>query len=126
MVARLKQLQATFAKEKHPLSGPLDRIFKNIIENNRIIIFKKVSDDAVEKEGITASMAQLEKMANYTINKDHIKEQPWQAEGEKAVGEYFNNTVDPALKSLVKVTKELLTLPDFSPDSLRKAKQQLR
>lgn len=59
MIARLKQLQGTFAKEKHPLLGPLDRIFKNIIDNNRIIIFKKVSDDPAEKEGITGNMAQL-------------------------------------------------------------------
>lgn len=45
MVARLKQLQTTFVKEKHPLLGSLDRIIKNIIDNNRIIIFKKVSGD---------------------------------------------------------------------------------
>lgn len=45
MIARLKALQATFSKEKHPLLGSIDRIIKNIIDNNRIIIFKKVSDD---------------------------------------------------------------------------------
>lgn len=63
-------------------------------------------------------------MANYTINKNHIKEQPWQPEGEKAVAEYFSSIVDPSLRSLAKVTKEILTLPDFSPDSLRNVKQQ--
>lgn len=42
------------------------------------------------------------------------------------MSEYFSNTVDMALKSLVTVTEAILRLPDFSPDNLRKAKQQFR
>lgn len=126
MVARLKQMQATLVKEKHPLTAAVEKIIKNIIDNNRIVIFKKVSDDNTEKEGIATAMAQLQKIANFKLDKNHLKEQTWPADAEKNILEYFVNVVEPALKSLAAVTKELLMLPDFSQDNLRKAKQKLR
>jgi hypothetical protein len=57
----------------------------NIIEGNRILIFRKVSGDDAEKEGILGNWSQMEKLANYSISKDDIKEQFWTAEGEKAL-----------------------------------------
>ena len=45
MVARLKQIQATLLKDKHPLTGTVERIIKNVIDKSRIVIFKKVSGD---------------------------------------------------------------------------------
>jgi uncharacterized short protein YbdD (DUF466 family) len=123
MLARLKQMKATLEKEKYPLIGAIDRLFKNIIERNRIIIFKKVTGDEVEREGIISNWNQLEKMANYNINREHIKEQPWQPDGEKAVQEYFG-TVDSALRQLATTARELLLLPDFSPDRIRQAKKK--
>jgi hypothetical protein len=126
MIARVKQLQAMLVRDKHPSMAALDLIFKNIIEKNRIIVFKKVSGDEAERENIVGIMGQLEKMANYTVVREHIKEQPWQPEGEKAVGEYFANAVDPVFRSLAAVSRGLLTLPDFSPANLTNAKEQWR
>ena len=122
----MKQMQATLLKEKHPLTAAVEKIIKNIIYNNRIVIFKKVSDDNTEKEGIATAMAQLHQIANFKLDKNHLKEQTWPADAEKNILEYFVNVVEPALKSLAAVTKELLMLPDLSLDNLRKAKQKLR
>lgn len=85
MVARLKQMRQTLEKEKYPQMNAIDRLFRNIIERNRIIIFKKVTGDEAEKEAIVGNWGQLDKLANYNITKDHLKDQTWQAEGEKAI-----------------------------------------
>lgn len=60
-------------------------------------------------------------MANFAIKKEHIKEQPFQPDGEKAVLEYFNS-IDNALTSLAILLKNILKLPDFSADRIKEAK----
>lgn len=123
MVARLKQLKLSFQKDKSILLNSIDKLFTNVIERNRVLIFKKVSGDQAEKESIINNWNQLYKLPGYNIAKEHLKEQAWQPEGEKALQEYFS-TVETALKYIASISKELLTLPEYTSDRLRQAKRK--
>ena len=51
----------------------LDKLFKKVIEHNRILTFKKVTGDDTEKREMVANWTQIHKLANYRFKKEDIK-----------------------------------------------------
>lgn len=121
IVNRLKSMKAHLEKDKGANLALIDKLFKYIIEENHFFIFKKTTNDESERDGILANWGQLEKLANYRINREDFKEIPW-GEGEKVLSEYMQG-VDVALKYLTTTLKKLCELEDFSKDKIRAAKQ---
>ena len=98
-------MKAAMEKDKGANQLLIEKLFKYIIDENHFFIFKKTTDDEAERDGILGNWGQLEKLANYRINREDFKEIPW-GEGEKALGEYMQG-VDVALKYLIATLKKL-------------------
>lgn len=82
MLNRMKQVHITIKAYNPPL---IDKMFKSIIDNNRILLFKKVTADKAEEQEIIDNWSKILKFGTYLFNKEHIKEISWTKEGEASL-----------------------------------------
>lgn len=111
---RLQQMQTALKKQKNLDGDLIERLFSSILQNKRYFIFRKCTGKEEQEESeIKSIYKELDKIANYKFQTQHLKEITWTAEETGLFGQYIEEG-NRQFTNLLNYINECLLLEEWT------------